>query len=445
MYEDAGVSSNMYCVRTPFVRPNLADHPQESTAALQNSQVVFISKLTADHMVELDNTTLYDAPEIPMDTCRSDVVISIEQVQKMLQRGFLWAGRAAANGGHCHVNWSRVCRPIELGGLGVRDLKRDGLALRLRWLWFSRTDPERAWQGLDLQFSPTERALFWASTFTILGNGLSALLWEDRWIGGRSVRELMPNLYGCIPKRRRTTRTVADGLNGNSWARDIQGNLGLHEIGQYLQLWQIMQRTELSTAPDKLIWRWTASGSYSAQSCYTATFHGATACHSWKLIWKCWAPPRVKFFHWLANQDRCWTAERLARHGLQHHPRCLLCDQQPETVRHLMLECPLTRQAWHETLAWLRIPAPIPSQEPSLTDWWRQANEDTPPTLRKALKSVALLVPWMVWKHRNSCVFDNAMPSLNTLLDSIRDEARSWAAAAAPGLRLVLPQTWDVH
>ncbi|EMS49852.1 SWI/SNF complex subunit SWI3C [Triticum urartu] len=101
--------------------------------------------------------------------------------------------------------------------------------------------------------------------------------------------------------------------------------------------------------------------------------------------------------------------------------------------------------AWHETLAWLRIPAPIPSQEPSLTDWWRQANEDTPPTLRKALKSVALLVPWMIWKHRNSCVFDNAMPFLNTLLDSIKDEARSWAAAGAPGLRLVLPQTWDVH
>uniref|UniRef100_A0A8R7U754 Uncharacterized protein n=1 Tax=Triticum urartu TaxID=4572 RepID=A0A8R7U754_TRIUA len=77
MYEDAGVSSNMYCVRTPFVRPNLDDHPQESRAALQNSQVVFISKLIADHMVELNNTTLYDAPEIPMDTCRSDVVISM--------------------------------------------------------------------------------------------------------------------------------------------------------------------------------------------------------------------------------------------------------------------------------------------------------------------------------------------------------------------------------
>uniref|UniRef100_A0A453EV98 Reverse transcriptase zinc-binding domain-containing protein n=1 Tax=Aegilops tauschii subsp. strangulata TaxID=200361 RepID=A0A453EV98_AEGTS len=33
---------------------------------------------------------------------------------------------------------------------------------------------------------------------------------------------------------------------------------------------------------------------------------------SWKYIWKSWAPPRVRFFHWLADQDRCWTADRLA-------------------------------------------------------------------------------------------------------------------------------------
>ena len=92
-----------------------------------------------------------------------------------IQRGFLWAGRADAQGGNCHVNWRRVCRPTSLGGLGIHDLERTGLALRTRWLWFARTDGNRAWAGLDLQFSSEERAFFFASTSMVLGDGRRAL------------------------------------------------------------------------------------------------------------------------------------------------------------------------------------------------------------------------------------------------------------------------------
>ncbi|XP_044983690.1 uncharacterized protein LOC123450584 [Hordeum vulgare subsp. vulgare] len=300
-----------------------------------------------------------------------------------IQRGFLWAGRADANGGNCHVNWQRVARPISLGGLGVRDLERSGLALRTCWLWFSRTDNARAWSGLDLQFSAEERDFFFASTTMQLGNG---------------------------QQHRRKLRTVADGLQAHNWARDIHGVLGIQEVGQYLQLWHKIEHTTLYNEPDHLLWKWTASGTYTAQSAYKATFHGSMSCDAWKLTWKCWAPPRVRFFHWLAQLDRCWTADRLARRGLQHPPRCPLCDQEPETMHHLLLDCPFSRQVWHEALAWLRMPCHPPDGEESLNAWWTTARQTTPKLMRKGLASMTLLVPWMTWKHRNGCVFDRGPP-----------------------------------
>uniref|UniRef100_A0A453BKJ8 Reverse transcriptase zinc-binding domain-containing protein n=1 Tax=Aegilops tauschii subsp. strangulata TaxID=200361 RepID=A0A453BKJ8_AEGTS len=162
-------------------------------------------------------------------------------------------------------------------------------------------------------------------------------------------------------------------------------------------------------------WKWTTSRSYSAKSCYKATFQGSIHSDSWKFIWKSWAPTRVRFFHWLADQDQCWTADRLARRGLQHHDPCLLCCPDPETMDHLLLRCPFSRQVWHDIIAWLRMPCTPPRHEPSLLDWWHTARQGTPQSMRKGLASMALLTPWMIWKHRNSCVFEGALPSAQDL------------------------------
>ncbi|KAK1646616.1 hypothetical protein QYE76_064421 [Lolium multiflorum] len=116
---------------------------------------------------------------------------TLKWVNKILRR-FLWAGRAEANGGHCHVNWSRVCRPQCLGGVGIPDLARTAIILRVRWIWRMRTDPLRPWRGLDMQFSKAELDILAASTSMVLGNGESALFWEDRWLDGKSVKEMAP-------------------------------------------------------------------------------------------------------------------------------------------------------------------------------------------------------------------------------------------------------------
>uniref|UniRef100_A0ACD5VWR5 Uncharacterized protein n=1 Tax=Avena sativa TaxID=4498 RepID=A0ACD5VWR5_AVESA len=157
-----------------------------------------------------------------------------------------------------------MARPVALGSLGVRDLERTSLFLRLRWLWFSRTNDRRPWQGLDMQFTPAERDFFFASTTMEVGNVLTAKFWEDRWIRGQSIKDIAPLLHSCIPKRRRKTRMVANTLLDHRWAQDIQGTIGIQEISQYLQLWHTIDDTIPTNEPDRLIWKWTANGSYTA-------------------------------------------------------------------------------------------------------------------------------------------------------------------------------------
>jgi len=53
---------------------------------------------------------------------------AIESIDK-LRRAFIWCGSDKVSGGKCKVAWETVCRPRDLGGLGVSDLRHAGIAL----------------------------------------------------------------------------------------------------------------------------------------------------------------------------------------------------------------------------------------------------------------------------------------------------------------------------
>jgi hypothetical protein len=61
----------------------------------------------------------------------------LEEINKWM-RAFFWAGKDEVQGGQCLVAWKTICKPKSFGGLGVKDLRLQGLALRVRWFWLRR-------------------------------------------------------------------------------------------------------------------------------------------------------------------------------------------------------------------------------------------------------------------------------------------------------------------
>jgi hypothetical protein len=77
-----------------------------------------------------------------------------------VRRGFLWKGRRDVKGGHCVIAWPKVTRPLDLGGLGISNLQQLGWALRLRWLWLQKTEPDKSWSFFPIQVHPSAKAFF---------------------------------------------------------------------------------------------------------------------------------------------------------------------------------------------------------------------------------------------------------------------------------------------
>ena len=165
------------------------------------------------------------------------------------------------------------------------------------------------------------------------------------------VPDLAPTLCASVRKRIANRRTVKEAVGDNTWVRGIRGGLSALASSEYLQLWYLLISFELTPAiDDQHIWMPSLSGEFTTKSANHHFFVGSVKFGTWREIWKAWAPPRCRFFVWLASLNCCWTADRLSHHGLDHLERCPLCDQEEETVRHLLTSCLFARSVWFSVL-----------------------------------------------------------------------------------------------
>jgi hypothetical protein len=88
-------------------------------------------------------------------------------------KDFMWIGSDEVWGSKCLLAWGRVKCHLQLGGLGILDLRRFDRALQVLWLWLRRVDPARPWVGLSSNKDEASWAFFLASTYWVLGNGRS--------------------------------------------------------------------------------------------------------------------------------------------------------------------------------------------------------------------------------------------------------------------------------
>jgi hypothetical protein len=180
---------------------------------------------------------------------------AIDSIDK-LRRAFLWAGGDRVCGGKCKVAWPFVCRPTDLSGLGITDLRRVGIALRVRWLW-----KDRKAGVLPRTKERPVLDLFRAATILNLGDGRSTFFWTDSWLYGSSLERLVPTIFAAVrPRKRRAT--VVDALAGDGWVRHLVGAFSLQFFVEFADLCDHLEEVHLSDQPDTFVWGLTADGSY---------------------------------------------------------------------------------------------------------------------------------------------------------------------------------------
>ncbi|XP_073360681.1 uncharacterized protein [Aegilops tauschii subsp. strangulata] len=300
-------------------------------------------------------------------------------------RSFFWAGEDKVNGGQCLVAWDRICRPVQYGGLGIKNLKAQALALRVRWEWLRRTKPERPWQGLGMLVDQEARAVFDCLVHIEVGRGDKVLFWKDRRIHGHSVQDIAPLILELVETRRINTRTVQWALEDEQWSMDapfISSHMALLQLMHLRHAIASVHRDD--QLPDNFLWPCATSMSYSAKSTYNRLCEG------------------------LPDED---------------------------TVDHILVQCGYARGTWMGCFDKLQLQITCPTSTGSFLEWWMQQRSGFAKEDKHGFNTLVICTAWSLWKQRNARVFNRTEQQVDTqeLVVRILDEMKDWKLAARGG------------
>jgi hypothetical protein len=184
------------------------------------------------------------------------------------------------------VNWPTVCRPKEVGGLGLLNTKKMNQALLLKWIWRLYQEEDTIWAKLirakyrdaDDIFSGSGQggSPFWKSLHKVkhlfkvgakhlVRDGACTNFWLDRWIDTRPLKESFPALFAICDDE---AVSVAQALQGEGLAIRFRRAFDHACTTQRSDLCDMVDDVGLVHGKDQIRWHLENSGIFLVKSLY---------------------------------------------------------------------------------------------------------------------------------------------------------------------------------
>ncbi|KAH1215344.1 putative ribonuclease H protein [Glycine max] len=300
----------------------------------------------------------------------------------------------------------------------------------------------KCWNDLRIVFQQHHRICISNYLKWRVGDGNTIKFWEDRWreADDLSLQQKYPTLYQVSMHQNQTISSMGI-LSGNSWEWQIQWRRHFfdHEIDTMAAFMADIEGIQIQPlSRDFLSWRADPAGYYSTMSAYyllKAEDSPNPVDSNYKTIWSLHIPPRASAFTWRILKNRLPTRDNLRRRNVELPSyNCPLCDQEGETVGHIMYSCRKTCHLWWETLRWVNRMGPF-SLQPNchllqFSQWSGKRNVDN------RWKALWIALSMTIWKHRNALVFNNQDFCSEKVMDEALFLTWSWINCMEKGFHI---------
>ncbi|XP_068497985.1 uncharacterized protein [Phaseolus vulgaris] len=314
-----------------------------------------------------------------------------------IQRDFLWGwgseGRKIA-----WTSWEKVCKPRELGGLGIIDLKTFNVALLGKWIWRLGSDKDGLWKEILV----------------------------SKYGGWRSLREEEKSSRCSLWWKDLKKVWVLEGW-GSSFEEGISW-----KVGDGNDLYQALLEVRLVMGEaDRWVWKAGGLQTFSVSSAYSLLRRDGEVVFSstYSKLWSCKVVPSALVTAWRVLENKIATRANLERRGvLVGSPLCCLCGKEEESYRHLFFDCRFAWWVWCLCLEWLGV-AFVSHIDPVLNfAQFRMCQSSK--SVNEVWRTIWVGVVGEIWIHRNFIIFNRGVADASELCARVQTkvylEMQSW-------------------
>ncbi|MCH91094.1 putative ribonuclease H protein, partial [Trifolium medium] len=324
------------------------------------------------------------------------------------------------------VNWKKICKHKNRGGLGFRNSCMFNEALLAEQGWRISTQPESlVARVLKAKYFPkchfmeakisnissyTWRSILQArwilkkGCFWTIGNGDRVNIWEDNWLPHQNGFKVWSKNQGNLD-----SNLVKDLIDPTTqqWNQNL-----INQIFLPFEAQQICQLPLVDTnAPDELTWFGTKEGVYTVKSGYHAVmnWNSVNIDHSgshtldtdpiWNHLWKQKITPKQTSLVWRILNKALPVSDNLSSKGIKCNPVCLRCNKGLETIDHVFMQCDWAKAVWFGSPMTINFNSL--ERNLSFTEWLSTVITNGV----KECIAITAALNYNIWRARNLLVF----------------------------------------
>jgi hypothetical protein len=99
------------------------------------------------------------------------------------------------------------------------------------------TEPDKPWAHFQLHVCKEVQSLINMAVITTVGDSSNTLFWKDRWLNGKTIKDIEPAIYVMVPARTVNKRKVNEAISNMRWISNFQGALTFQTLLDYMELY----------------------------------------------------------------------------------------------------------------------------------------------------------------------------------------------------------------